>query len=164
MTLQENKKESIPQKVFEISDCCVLQPGSETGARNVRKICCMVLDSSANLEVIQGMVELIMEKTGSVGFQDAHEQKKGHNKVQNFKLVADNSDPRWMPGRGAHITLNGRNIGHMGVLHPEVLDSFELKYPVTCLELDFDAVFGQFTEKDFQDQEFINSLYSHKFM
>jgi phenylalanyl-tRNA synthetase beta chain len=110
------------------------------------------------------MIEQVMEKTGSVGFQDAHELKKGKNKVQNFKLVADNSDPRWMPGRGASIVLNGRTIGHMGVLHPEVLDHFELKYPVTCFELDFDTVFGQFTEKDFQDQEFINSLYSHKFM
>jgi phenylalanyl-tRNA synthetase beta chain len=42
--LQYNKKNSIPQKVFEISDCVVLDPSSETGAKNVRKVCAMVLD------------------------------------------------------------------------------------------------------------------------
>jgi phenylalanyl-tRNA synthetase beta chain len=42
--LQGNKKEPIPQKVFELSDCCALAPGSETGARNVRKIAAMVCD------------------------------------------------------------------------------------------------------------------------
>ena len=42
--LQFNKKNSIPQKVFEISDCVVLDSKSETGARNVRKICALYLD------------------------------------------------------------------------------------------------------------------------
>jgi len=146
MTLQENKKEQIPQKVFEISDCSVLMPDSETGARNVRKICCMVLDQTAAMENIHGMIDLMMEKTGSVC-------------SKNFKLVGDNEDPRWMPGRGAHVVLNDRKIGHIGVLHPEVLDAFELKYPVTCFEIDFDSVFGQFTEQDFNDEEFLKTLY-----
>lgn len=42
--LQGNKKEPIPQKVFELSDCVVLAPESETGAKNVRKIAAMVCD------------------------------------------------------------------------------------------------------------------------
>lgn len=42
--LQFNKKNSIPQKAFEISDCVVLDGTSDTGARNVRKISAMVLD------------------------------------------------------------------------------------------------------------------------
>jgi len=42
--LQGNKKEPIPQKIFELSDTVVLQGNSETGATNVRKIAAMVLD------------------------------------------------------------------------------------------------------------------------
>lgn len=42
--LQGNKKEPIPQKVFELSDCCVIAPETETGAKNVRKIAAMVCD------------------------------------------------------------------------------------------------------------------------
>ena len=33
---QHTKKEPIPQKFFEISDVCLLDPDSETGAVNIR--------------------------------------------------------------------------------------------------------------------------------
>ena len=38
-TLQSNQNEKMPQKIFEISDCAVLDPTTDTGARNVRRIC-----------------------------------------------------------------------------------------------------------------------------
>ena len=40
--------------------------------------------------------------------------------------------------------LGGKKIGSMGVLHPEVIGNFELKYPVSALEVDFDAMFNHF--------------------
>jgi len=40
-TLQSNKKESIPQKIFEISDVAKIDMESDTGARNERKLCIM---------------------------------------------------------------------------------------------------------------------------
>ena len=40
--------------------------------------------------------------------------------------------------------LVGKKIGSVGVLHPEVLGNFELKYPVSALELDFDSIFAFF--------------------
>lgn len=47
--LQGNKKEPIPQKVFELSDCVVLADDkSETGATNIRKIAALVCDHTAN--------------------------------------------------------------------------------------------------------------------
>jgi phenylalanyl-tRNA synthetase beta chain len=48
--LQGNKSEPIPQKMFELSECVVLDsdPSSETGARNVRKIAAVVCDHTAN--------------------------------------------------------------------------------------------------------------------
>lgn len=42
--LQSNKGESIPQKIFEVQDCAVLDSTTDTGARNVRKVCACVLD------------------------------------------------------------------------------------------------------------------------
>lgn len=32
----------------------------------------------------------------------------------------------------------------MGVIHPEVLHNFELKYPVSALEIDFEPMFDHF--------------------
>ena len=129
--LQYNRKNPIPQKVFEISDCVVLDPASETGAKNVRKVCAMVLDQSSNFEVIHGLLDMIMTKIGA-------EHKK------NYKLSVDTKDPRFFQPWGVSIDMNGKKIGSMGVLHPEVLKNFELTYPVTCLEIDFDALFDHF--------------------
>ena len=61
-----------------------------------------------------------------------------------YELVEDNADPRFFPTRGAKVMLNGRQIGSIGVLHPQVLENFELKYPVSAFEIDFDAVFSAF--------------------
>jgi len=41
--------------------------------------------------------------------------------------------------------LKGQKIGSVGVLHPEILANFELKFPVSALELDFDPLFNHLT-------------------
>lgn len=129
--LNQNKKESIPQKVFEVSDCVVLDPSTETGARNTRMLSAMVLDHASNFEVIHGMLDLMMTKIGAVMGKD-------------YRLVANESDPRYFTRRGATIELKGKPVGSLGVIHPEVLGNFELKYPVSALEVDFDALFEHF--------------------
>ena len=131
--LQGNKKEPIPQKVFELSDCVVIAPETDTGAKNVRKIAAMVCDQSSNFEVIHGLLDLIMCKVGS---------KMG----KDYKLVEDATDVRYFTKRGVAIMLHGKKIGSMGVLHPEVLGNFELKYPVSALELDFEPMFEHFKQ------------------
>jgi phenylalanyl-tRNA synthetase beta chain len=40
-TLQSNKKESIPQRIFEISDIVKIDESHETGAKNHRRVCVM---------------------------------------------------------------------------------------------------------------------------
>ena len=63
---------------------------------------------------------------------------------KDYQLTEDNTDPRFFPTRGFSVMLNGAKIGSVGVLHPEVLGNFELKYPVSAVELDFDAMFAHF--------------------
>ena len=40
--------------------------------------------------------------------------------------------------------MNGDCVGCIGVLHPEILNNFELKYPVCALEVEFDKLFAHF--------------------
>jgi len=46
----------------------------------------------------------------------------------------------YFPGNGGDVLIGGVKIGTIGVLHPEVLKNFELKNPVSCMELDFEPV------------------------
>ena len=62
---------------------------------------------------------------------------------KDYSLTEDSEDPRWFQG-GVAIHIGGKRAGSMGVVHPEVLGNFELKYPVSALELDFDVLFDHF--------------------
>jgi len=48
------------------------------------------------------------------------------------------SDETFFPGRCAQIIANGKPIGIMGVLHPEVVNNFDLNLPCAVLELDIE--------------------------
>jgi phenylalanyl-tRNA synthetase beta chain len=53
------------------------------------------------------------------------------------------SDPTYFPGHAAsiHVRIAGKKqvIGSFGILHPTVLEKFELKYPVSALEMNIEA-------------------------
>ena len=100
----------------------------------MRKIAIMVLDHCSNFEVIHGILDLLMTKVSS---------KMG----TDYKLVEDHEDPCFLTGRGVSIVLHDRKIESMGVLHPEVLGNFELKYPVSALEICFDPMFDHFKSR-----------------
>ena len=70
--------------------------------------------------------------------------KVGSKMQKDYKLVEDTEDVRFFTRRGVSILLNGQKIGSMGVIHPEVLNNFDLKYPVSALEIDFEPMFDHF--------------------
>mmetsp|Transcript_18003 Transcript_18003/g.12938 ORF Transcript_18003/g.12938 Transcript_18003/m.12938 type:complete len:142 (+) Transcript_18003:1471-1896(+) len=130
-TLQSNKKESLPQRVFEVSDIVVLDETTDTGAQNHRRLCAMVLDQIGNFQEIHGLLDLVMTKIGA-------------EPGKQYYLKECNDDSRYFGKRGANIMLNGKKIGTVGVLHPSVLENFELKYPVCAFEVNVDDVFNHF--------------------
>lgn len=118
--------------MFEVSDTVVKDAETDTGAKNIRKICALVIDTSSNFEVIHGLLDLMMTKVGADFAK------------RDYQLTEDNEDVRFFPTRGFSVMLSGIKIGSIGVIHPEVLGNFELKYPVSAMELDFDAMFTHF--------------------
>ena len=44
-------------------------------------------------------------------------------------------DPAFFSGRYAEVFAKGRRVGHLGVLHPDVITAFELNLPISALEL-----------------------------
>ncbi|KAH2701544.1 hypothetical protein KXW03_004463, partial [Aspergillus fumigatus] len=52
-------------------------------------------------------------------------------------------EPTYFPGHAAsiHLRIAGKDhvIGAFGILHPTVLEKYELKYPVSTLEINIEA-------------------------
>jgi phenylalanyl-tRNA synthetase beta chain len=93
----------------------------------------MQLNTQASFEVIHGALCQLMTKIGAVLNKDFYLNPHG-----------DGGDAKYFPQRGADVILLGKNIGTIGVLHPEVLKNFELKNPVSMLELEFQPVWEFF--------------------
>jgi len=49
-------------------------------------------------------------------------------------------DPRFIPGRGAVITIKGRRVGIMGEVHPQCLENWGIEMPCAVVELSLDDV------------------------
>jgi phenylalanyl-tRNA synthetase beta chain len=58
------------------------------------------------------------------------------------QFVAD-THPALHPGRCARIELDGRSIGHVGELHPQWRQAYELQHAPMLCELELDAVLAR---------------------
>lgn len=70
--------------------------------------------------------------------------KIGATLGKDYKLEETDDDKKFFEKRGAWVLLEGKKIGSIGVLHPEVLDNYQLKNPVSLFELDFEPVWEFF--------------------
>lgn len=55
-----------------------------------------------------------------------------------FSFLRSHSDATFFPGRCAEILVQGKSVGHLGVIHPDVITRFELNMPCSALELDIE--------------------------
>lgn len=53
---------------------------------------------------------------------------------------AEREDPRFISGRCAAVTVEGREIGLYGEIHPEVLERWGIEMPCAACEIDLDEV------------------------
>lgn len=113
-----------------MTDVVVLDDTKDTLARNEKRVCVMYLNTSSGFEIVQGVLDLIMTKIGARFGKDY--------------ALRETEDPLYFPKRGADIILAGKSIGTIGVIHPEVLDNYHLKYPVTCFEARVEDLFEIF--------------------
>ena len=94
------------------------------------------MDKKSAFEMVHGILDMVMGKIGA-RFQ------------KDFKIETS-TNAMYLPMRGADITLRNQKtnqfevIGSMGAAHPSVIEHFELKYIVTMLEIDFEALFKFF--------------------
>ncbi|EHK96270.1 putative Phenylalanyl-tRNA synthetase beta chain [Glarea lozoyensis 74030] len=138
-TVRENKKHSVPIKVFEVSDVAFKDLSLERKSRNERHFAAAWYDRV-----------LLMLKTAFLTNEEGLEARKGlnyevredHTKVDGYWIEEINEET-FFQGHAAAIFLrvDGKavRIGEFGILHPTVLEKFELRYPVSTLEINLEV-------------------------
>jgi phenylalanyl-tRNA synthetase beta chain len=131
-TIRENKKHSVPIKVFEVSDVAFKDMSLERKSRNERHFAAAWYGKTSGFEVVHGLLDrvLLMLKTAFLT-NDEGLIRQDDSKPDGY-WIEEIDEPTFFAGHAAAIYLrvNGKQvrIGEFGILHPTVLDKFELRY------------------------------------
>ncbi|KAJ7228532.1 hypothetical protein GGX14DRAFT_613406 [Mycena pura] len=151
-TIRENRSHPLPIKIFETSDIVVKDLKRERQARNIRHAAAVWCNKTAGFEVVHGMLDRAMKMLDvpRIASND-HQAKTGY-------YIKETSDPMFFPGRAATIFYrpppekdsvlskversvqsalhleSDMTLGTLGILHPTVLEKFDIGYPCSTLE------------------------------
>lgn len=133
-TIRENKHHAVPIKIFEASDVCFKDLTRERKARNQRNFAAAWYGKSSGFEQVHGLLDriLLMLKTALVTREsDLKPTMDEETKLNNGYWIEELDDATFFAGHSASIwlRLDGKEvrIGEFGILHPSVLEKFDLR-------------------------------------
>lgn len=152
-TIRENKNHSLPMKIFEVSDVAFKDLALERKSRNERHFAAAFVGKASGFEVVHGLMDRVMAMlksaflTAEGGLGTVDKGKGGEGSDDNVGKagywIEENDEPTFFEGHAAsiHLRIGGvtKVIGVFGVLHPTVLEKFELKFPVSVLEMNVEV-------------------------
>lgn len=135
-TIRENRKHSLPIKVFECGDILLKNDTVERRSVNQRNWGGIIAGKASGFEYIQGLLGKLMQ-TMRTDWIESPET----NTTKGYWIEQDDSNPTFFPGRGAKVMFRSSQdakpevIGQIGVLHPEVMNYFGIPYAASAVEV-----------------------------
>jgi phenylalanyl-tRNA synthetase beta chain len=138
-TIRENKQHSLPIKIFEVSEVAFKDESLERKARNERHFAAAWYGKTSGFEVVHGLLDrvLLMLKHAFLTHEEGLHGKKLEYEVKeepskpNGYWLEEIDEPTFFAGHAAAIWLRidgkAARVGEFGILHPAVLDKFELR-------------------------------------
>jgi len=149
-TVRENRSHALPLRIFETSDVVFKDVARERQASNVRHAAALWCNKTAGFEIVHGLLDRAMAMLevphipGGGGGASQAAPTRGY-------YLKERNDPTFFPGRAATIYYRAGpepdargdakdvEIGKLGILHPSVLEKFEIGYPCSALEFSLEA-------------------------
>jgi len=107
-----NKMKGLPQQIYEIGR--FYKDGKEADS-----LCFGIMQEGASLTSLQPYLQTLSNNLG-----------------KNIELEAYDNDSCFIGGRCAKISVDGKECGILGSVHPEVLEKFGLEHAVAICEID----------------------------
>ena len=111
-----------PHRVFEVGEIAVPDRADAQGARTVMTLGGLIAHAGANFSEVHSCLDLLLF------YLDC---------PYTLEPVAH---PSFLEGRAGRILSNGRPVGLIGELHPEVLEHWQIGMPSVVFELEVDAL------------------------
>ncbi|KAL2799301.1 hypothetical protein BJX66DRAFT_293496 [Aspergillus keveii] len=141
-TIRENKHHTVPMKIFEVSDVAFKDLSLERKSRNERHFAAAWYGKTSGFEVVHGLLDRVMSMLKSA-FLTGEEGLENPQVNDSHYWIEELDNSTYFPGHAAsvHVRIGGKDItiGSFGILHPTVLENYEMKYPVSTLEINIEA-------------------------
>lgn len=128
--LSENKDSEYPQNIFEIGKVFEKEykMNSETGITEKENLAIALCPS--NFTQAKQVLDCLM-----------------HTLSMEYGLK-ESPVKDLIDGRAGTIIINGARTGHIGEIHPEILRNFNVKMPVSIIEISLDEIFNALSESE----------------
>ncbi|MCU0852653.1 MAG: phenylalanine--tRNA ligase subunit beta [Thermoplasmata archaeon] len=117
IVLRKNKHRELPQRLFEVGNVV-------TKGKNRLMMSAAAIHAKAGFTEVKSVVQSVIS---GMGFTPE---------------IMQGSHPAFVSGRCAELHVGGKRIGVFGEVTPATIEAFELRYPVTALEIDLEALFA----------------------
>jgi phenylalanyl-tRNA synthetase beta chain len=124
--LMDNRSESFPQRLCEVSDVVVVNMRVESRCERRLHVAGAISYANANFTEVKSIVEALLANLGLKGWR---------------VTVAEH--PSYIEGRVAFISVGRKQVGMLGEIHPQVLNNFGLENPVAAFEIDLEHLNGK---------------------
>ncbi|KAJ4478237.1 phenylalanyl-tRNA synthetase subunit beta [Lentinula aciculospora] len=156
-TIRENRSHSLPLKIFETGDVVFKDLKRERQSRNERHAAAVWCNKTAGFEIVHGVFDRAMKMLEIPRISSDSKAETGY-------YMKETSDNMFFPGRAATIyyrapfhkrksTLEKLKqdtkaalhihddmvLGTLGILHPSVLEKFDIQYPCSAVEFNLDV-------------------------
>jgi len=121
--LRENRRRPMPQRLFEIDNVVALDDKAITGAAESRHVAFVETSRESGYATARSVVDALLRELG---------WKTEYAPITYGVFVE---------GRAASISVDGKELGVLGEVHPEVLTNFGLTHPVALAEINLQRVF-----------------------
>ncbi len=121
--LRENRRRPMPIGIFEIDNVVLLDPQAETGAAEDRRMAFVEIGRESGYATARSTIDALLRELGW---------------TPKYAAI---DHPLFVAGRAASFTIDGKPMGILGEVHPEVLTNFGLTFPVALAEITLQRVF-----------------------
>jgi len=111
-----------PHRLFEVGEVAVPDATEETGVRTLMVLGALIAHANANFSEAHSCLDLLLFYL---------------DRPYTLEPISHRS---FLDGRAGRIVSNGRAVGLIGEIHPEVLEHWQVSMPSVVFELEVDAL------------------------
>jgi len=120
--ISHNVHVECPQKIFEVGYAIVPDEDKENRTRDIVKLACVTAHPNASFTEAKAVLDALFLNLG-----------------KKIKLE-EGTHPSFIDGRGGNILVEGKPVGFIGEIHPQVLEAWKIENPTSAFEIDLEKI------------------------